>query len=51
MHGLRMRPSRASVPAPVADTQSKHLREARPHPFPLAAAASWLGPLPEFSKT
>lgn len=38
MHGLRMRPSRASVPAPGAGTQSKHLHEARPHPFPLAAA-------------
>lgn len=30
MHGLGMRPSRASVPVPAARTRSKHLREASP---------------------
>lgn len=43
MHGLRMRPSRASVPAPVAGTQSKHLREAGPR------VLQKLGPTPSRS--
>lgn len=43
MHGLRMRPSRASVPAPVAGTQSKHLREVGPR------VLQRLGPTPSRS--